>query len=49
MSSGMHIFSELSELLLIMGNEVLCLEGSVDYLIGGRGRQVSFICRSIGY
>ena len=38
MSLGMYICSESSDPSLIMGNEVLCLGGNADYLIGGRGR-----------
>ena len=38
MSLGMYICSGLSEPSLIMGDEVLCSGGSVNYSIGGRGR-----------
>ena len=47
MSLGMYSCSESSDPSLIIGDEVLCLGGSVGYLIGGRGRWMSFIYRSI--
>ena len=49
MSLGMHICSELKELLLIKGDEVLYLEKNVDYLTGGRGKYVTSIRLSIEY